>query len=153
MVQKIKKNISLPYLMYAFVDTFKEDVLYDSTLLDKDGNCTVCPVDEFSGKEFMLNENGFIMNDIMAFEESASDSVARAVLERCRPLHSQNFDQSMSSQQMLDAMIPANFSTPAEYMKLQQAFAIRWYENVTKQQQAKEQKIEFEKNDVPPTNE
>ena len=147
MVYKYKKFVSLlPYLV-----SVSEDSIIDKTLVNGDGCLQVCPVDEFSGQEFMQNENGFPMNDIMAFEESASDSVARAALARLQVLHPDNMPVGTSPQDLLRSIVPANFSTPAEYMKIQAAFAKDWYSRVVaqKEQKPKEESIDFKPSDEP----
>ena len=54
---------------------------------DEKGLLQPLAIDQFSGKRFMLNENGFPMSDIEAFETSQSDSVARAVLQRIQQIY------------------------------------------------------------------
>lgn len=85
----------------------------------KDGSVKELDVDQFSGQPFMQNSNGFICNDIMMFEQSQSDSVARAVLERMKVLHPDSYPQDMDIEQMMSCAIPANYGSPAEFVSSQ----------------------------------
>ena len=80
------------------------------------------PVDQFTGKSFMKNKAGFPMNDIMAFETVQSDQLARAVLQRTQIL---NFpkNQEMTLNEQFASIVPANWSSPAEYLRASEQFA------------------------------
>ena len=77
----------------AMVETLQVEVETDdkkSVLVDRivssaprseHGDPVLLPIDQFSGKSFMLNPCGFPMNDIMAFESVQSDQLARSVLQ------------------------------------------------------------------------
>ena len=84
-----------------------------------DGSVKELDVDQFSGQPFMQNSNGFICNDIMMFEQSQSDSVARAVLERMKVLHPEFYPQDMDIDQMMSCAMPANYGSPAEFVSSQ----------------------------------
>ena len=90
---------------------------------DEKGLLQCLAIDQFSGKRFMLNENGFPMNDIEAFETSQSDSVARAVLQRIKQIHSESIAQNLTPEQMFSRVVPANWSSPAEFVRANQKFA------------------------------
>ena len=122
--------------------------LIDVTLENLDGSLNLCAVDEFSGQPFMLNENGFIMSDIQVFEEAASDSVARAALSRLQILHPDNAPLDTPVSDLMRQIVPANFSTPAEYLKIQEAFAKDWYARQVAAKES-EQTIDFKPSDVP----
>ena len=140
---KFKKTSSLPpYVLDCGNGKFK-----DLTLLDSKGNSMICPVDEFSGQPFMRNENGFIMSDIQVFEESVSDSVARAALSRLQILHPDNAPVGTSVADLMRQVVPANFSTPAEYLKIQENFAKVWYSRQLAMQE-KEQNIQSKESDA-----
>lgn len=94
---------------------------------DENGLLQPLNVDQFSGKIFMLNENGFPMNDIEAFETSQSDSVARVVLQRIREIHPESIQQNLSAEQMFSRVMPANWSSPAEFVRASKMFAERFY--------------------------
>lgn len=94
---------------------------------DEKGLLQPLNVDQFSGKTFMLNENGFPMNDIEAFETSQSDSVARAVLQRIKEIHPESIQQNLSAEQMFSRVMPANWSSPAEFVRASKMFAERFY--------------------------
>ena len=80
------------------------------------------PIDQFTGKSFMKNHCGFPMNDIMAFETVQSDQLARAVLNRTQIL---NFpkNQEMTLDEQFASIVPANWSSPAEYLRASEQFA------------------------------
>ena len=84
-------------------------------------------IDQFSGQPFMRNNNGFISNDIMVFEQCQSDSVARAVLNRLKVLHPQSIDQNMTLEQMMASAIPANYGSPSEFVSAHKMIAEKMY--------------------------
>lgn len=84
-------------------------------------------VDQFSGQKFMQNPQGFVMNDIMVFEECQSDSVARAVLNRIKVLHPESISQDLTPDEMFASIIPANYGSPAEFVSAHKAVAERVY--------------------------
>lgn len=94
---------------------------------DEKGLLQLLAVDQFSGKRFMLNDNGFPMNDIEAFETSQSDSVAQAVLQRIKEIHPEAIEQNLSADQMFARVMPANWSSPAEFVRASKMFAERFY--------------------------
>lgn len=94
---------------------------------DEKGLLQPLAVDQFSGKTFMLNDNGFPMNDIEAFETSQSDSVARAVLQRIKEIHPESIPQNLSAEQMFARVMPSNWSSPAEFVRASKIFAERFY--------------------------
>lgn len=81
------------------------------------------PVDQFSGKSFLLNSCGFPMNDIMIFEEAQSDSVARAALARIKQVNAGNPNDGLTLEQRFQRIVPANWSSPAEYVRASQTLA------------------------------
>lgn len=89
---------------------------------DEHGNILVLDVDQFSGKRFLLNSCGWPMNDIQIFEEAQSDSIARAALSRLKVLGSRE-DDGLTLEQRFERIVPSNWSSPAEYVKLQRRFA------------------------------
>lgn len=98
-----------------------------TSCVDEKGLLQPLNVDQFSGKTFMLNENGFPMNDIEAFETSQSDSVARAILQRIKEIHPESIQQNLSAEQMFSRVMPANWSSPAEFVRASKMFAERFY--------------------------
>lgn len=99
-----------------------------TSCVDEKGNLQKLNIDQFSGKRFMLNENGFPMNDIEAFETSQSDSIAQAVLQRIKEIHPENIDQNLNPDQMFSRVMPANWSSPAEFVRASRMFAERYYD-------------------------
>ena len=70
------------------------DLVSFSGQVDNHGVPLVLPIDQFSGKSFCLNSQGFPMNDIMAYESAQSNSFAETVLRRINILHPEsNSDQ------------------------------------------------------------
>lgn len=94
---------------------------------DEKGLLQPLPVDQFSGKRFMLNDNGFPMNDIEAFETSQSDSVAQSVLQRIKEIYPESIQQNLSAEQMFARVMPSNWSSPAEFVRASKMFAERFY--------------------------
>lgn len=110
----------------------------------------VCNIDQFSGRRFMLNASGFICNDIMAFEQAQSDSVARSVLQRINVLHPQpTHDPDLSPDEIFERIVPANYSSPTDYVRISKKIAQLDYERLqaikAKQEKQKSSgdKIEF----------
>lgn len=103
-----------------------ENIVFTSCT-DEKGLLQPLNIDQFSGKRFMLNENGFPMNDIEAFESSQSDSVAQAVLQRIKEIHPDSIEQNLSADQMFARVMPANWSSPAEFVRASKMFAERFY--------------------------
>lgn len=135
-MHKLVKNIGiLPFIQYD-----SEKGFVDITAFDSEGKCLDVPIDMFSSQDFMYNSEGWPINDIMLFEETQNDSVARAVLERIRVLHPENMPAGTSPEQLLKQIVPANYSTPAEYMKIQAAFAKDYYATLTNNLQKESEK-------------
>lgn len=88
----------------------------------------ILDVDQFSGQKFMMNPQGFIMNDIMVFEEAQSDQVARAVLSRIKVLHPESINQDLSPDEMFASIIPANYGSPAEFVAANKSVVSRLYD-------------------------
>lgn len=103
------------------------DRIVHTSCTDENGFLQLLPIDQFSGKRFLLNENGFPMNDIEAFETSQSDSVAQAVLHRIKEIYPENLPQNLSAEQMFSRVMPANWSSPAEFQRASRMFAERFY--------------------------
>lgn len=94
--------------------------------LNDDGSPKVLPIDQFSGKRFLLNECGFPTNDIMAYEEAQNDALARTVLSRIN-MQVQNRGDGLTLQQRFDRICPANWSSPAEYVRMSKRLAEMQY--------------------------
>lgn len=95
--------------------------------VDKRGVPLVLNIDQFSGKPFCLNPQGFPMNDIMMYEGAQSSSFAETVLRRINVLHPDAIDQNLTPEQMFEQIVPANWSSPAEFVRAAQIFAQKWY--------------------------
>lgn len=135
---KIRIN-PLPLQDVALVssnDDAKKLVLKHTVQIDKDGNLKKLSIDQFSGKHFLLNENGFPMNDIDAFEHSQSDSLARTVLQRIKVSHPESIDQSLTPDEMFASVVPSSWSSPAEFVRAQQTFAKVVYQRTEQLRQA-----------------
>lgn len=81
------------------------------------------PVDQFSGQSFMKNENGFIMNDIEAFNNAQSDSIARTILSRCPVFKKDRSEDGLEVTERLDRIIPENCCSPAEFSAISKRIA------------------------------
>lgn len=111
-----KVRTAMPLLAY--------EVLHDDGTIEinveqnPDGSPKQVNIDQFSGQPFMCNDNGFICNDIMQFESAQSDSIARAVLSRCQILKSPSLPADMTVEDAFKQVVPANWSSPAEFVRL-----------------------------------
>ena len=103
---RVKSVSPIPFLV------INENVI-DTRLKTEENNLVVLPVDQFSGQPFMKNENGFIMNDIQAFNETQSDGIARAILSRTPVFKKDTTEDGLSVDQRLDEIIPSNCCSPA----------------------------------------
>lgn len=120
-----KIRVSDPHFAYEFVhDDGSVETL--SPLRD-DGSVDVVNVDQFSSQPFMLNQHGFVSNDIMVFEQSQSDSVARAALARLKTINSGSLPADLDVDTALRMVVPSNYGSPAEYFRLQRSFAENVY--------------------------
>lgn len=108
----------------------------DTRLKTEESNLVVLPVDQFSGQPFMKNDNGFIMNDIQAFNETQSDGIARAILSRTPVFKKDNVDDGLSVEQRLDEIIPSNCCSPAEFSRISKHIASLRYQREQARQEA-----------------
>lgn len=67
------------------------------------------------------------MNDIMIYEQSQASSVAEAALRRIHVLHPDNIDQNLTPDEMFERIVPANWSSPAEFVQASKIFGQKWY--------------------------
>lgn len=115
------------------VPTFPDVVYHDDGTrevvypLREDGSVQVVNVDNFSGQPFMLNQHGFVADDIMIFEQAQSDSVARAALARLKTINSGSLPADMDVDTALKMVVPSNYGSPAEYVRIQRSFAENVY--------------------------
>lgn len=88
-------------------------------------------IDQFGTSYHLLNPCGFPMNDIMAFENAQSESVARTILQRI----SVNKDTGVvNDDRTIDEhfadLCPAGWSSPSEYVRYQKRVAENYYTRV-----------------------
>lgn len=110
--------------------------IIDTRLKTEENNLVVLPVDQFSGQSFMKNENGFIMNDIQAFNETQSDGIARAILSRTPVFKKDTVEDGLSVDQRLDEIIPSNCCSPAEFSRISKKIATIRYQREQARQEA-----------------
>ena len=124
-----------------------------SDRFNEDGSPKVLDIDQFSMQPFMLNSCGFPMNDIMAYNESESESIARAVLQRVSVQHPEpNIPQDVSLDDQFASIVPASWSTSTEYVRAQKHFAEMGFEAYQQKQASlreKEAKIDFTETETP----
>ena len=126
---RIKSVSPIPFLV------INENVI-DTRLKTEENNLVVLPVDQFSGQPFMKNENGFIMNDIQAFNETQSDGIARAILARTPVFKKDTLEDGLSVDQRLDEIIPSNCCSPAEFSRISKHIATQRYQRELARQEA-----------------
>lgn len=102
-------------------------VVVPNSQMDDKGHLLVLPIDQFSGRPFCLNPQGFPMNDIMIYEQSQSVSVAESALRRINILYPESIDQNLSPEEMFERIVPSNWSSPAEFVHASRAFSEKWY--------------------------
>lgn len=126
---RVKSVSPIPFLV------INENVI-DTRLKTEENNLVVLPVDQFSGQSFMKNDNGFIMNDIQAFNETQSDGIARAILSRCPVFKKDTTEDGLSVEERLDDIIPSNCCSPAEFARISKKIATQQYQRVQARQAA-----------------
>lgn len=120
--------------------------------LNPDGSPKVLPIDQFSGKRFLLNECGFPTNDIMAYEEAQNDALARTVLSRIN-MQAQNRGDGLTLQQRFDRICPANWSSPAEYVRMSKRLAeLQFADGVAAERAAAARAVAEQQQVAPDTN-
>lgn len=113
------------------------------------GNAKELDIDSFSVQPAMLNCYGFPMNDIMAYETSQSESVARSVLQRIKvnpEIPGTDLKKSVDDQ-FVD-LCPANWDSPAEFLRYQQSVAERAYKRASELRKLNEEKLAREKEKI-----
>lgn len=113
------------------------------------GNNKMLDIDSFSTQPAMLNCYGFPMNDIQAYETSQSESVARSVLQRVKvnPEMPDNDLKKSVDEQFAD-LCPANWDSPAEFLRYNQSVAEHAYKRATELRMLNEEKLAREKEKI-----
>ena len=126
MIKGHKVRVAQPLYINEFLH---DDGTIEEIFPDKfeDGSPKVVNIDQFSGQPFMTNTEGFIINDIMAFEESQSDTVARSVLARIKVIKSDSLPADMPVGEAFKRVLPASMQSPAELVRCEQVFAEQMY--------------------------
>lgn len=125
-----------PVLPLGFIKS--GDTVHQLYQTNEDGVRVVLNIDQFSGQSFMKNENGFIMNDIQAFNETRSDGIARTILSRCPVFQSDTIDDGLSVEERLSEIIPENACSPAEFLAVSKRIAtIRYYREQSRLEEAR----------------
>lgn len=101
--------------------------------LNPDGSFKQLPIDQFNGKSFLRNACGWPMNDIMAYEETQNESIARAVLSRISMIKGDSGD-GLTDQERFERIVPANYSSPAEFLSISEKFGRLSYAKAMAQQ-------------------
>lgn len=135
-------------------ECLRDGVVVRLPLLDDEGRPSVLNVDQFSGLPFMLNSSGFVMNDIMMYEQAQSDSVARSVLARIKEIKPQSLgDEEFSMTEAFERICPPHFGSPAEFLAYQEKIAELDYHRVQSLKAKREEeskKISFVETETQP---
>lgn len=132
----MSKFRSTPVLPLGFIKS--GDTVHQLYQTNEDGVRVVLNIDQFSGQLFMKNENGFIMNDIQAFNETRSDGIARTILSRCPVFKSDSKEDGLSVEERLSEIIPENACSPAEFLAVSKRIAtIRYNRDQSRLEQAR----------------
>lgn len=103
--------------------------------MNKDEQVKTLPIDPFAGLPFMLNEQGWLKNDIQAYEDTQNIGVARAILQRC-PVLAGDKPDNLSLDERLSQIIPANCSSPSEFVRVSKHIASEQYARRVAQEKA-----------------
>lgn len=96
--------------------------------LSKERVNRVLDIDNFGTSKKLLNPCGFPMNDIMAYENAQSESVARTILQRINVVKDTGLTQDgRSIEEHFEDLCPASWSSPAEYVRYQKIVAENYY--------------------------
>ena len=129
---KIRKSPSTP-IGFKFNS---DNSLVDVRPVNKDGSLKVLPIDQFPSQPFMHNEDGWIMNDIAAYEKAQNDSLARAILQRCPVIADSSKDDGLTVDERLKEIIPHNASSPSEFVAVSKHIAsVRYARQVAKEKE------------------
>ena len=128
---KIRRSVIIP-IGYNVTS----DGVVDVRLKNKDGSLKRLPIDQFPSQPFMQNEDGWVMNDIAAYERAQNDSLARAILQRCPVLADSSKDDGLTVDERLKEIIPAGASSPAEFIQVSKHIAsVRYSRAMEKQRE------------------
>lgn len=122
------------------VDLVRHD--YDKTRPknEKTGEVELLPIDPFSTQPALINPCGFPMNDIYAYENAASDSIAEAILNRINTVPAPDQNKDMSIQDKIELCVPRNWCSPAEYLRYTEGITRKAYERSVEQRKIDEMK-------------
>lgn len=96
-------------------------------------------VDQFGTAKQLLNPCGFPQNDIMAFENAQSESVARTILQRIYVNKETGVvNDGRTIEEHFADLCPSSWSSPAEYVRYQQKVAENYYKRVESKKAAAE---------------
>ena len=116
--------------------------------LSQDDQVKRLPIDPFAGLSFMINEQGWLKNDIQAYEDTHNVSVARAILQRC-PVFAADKPDNLSLDERLSQIIPANCSSPSEFVRVSKHIAQEQYaRRVAQEKAAAAAQVAFKKEPV-----
>lgn len=102
---------------------------------NKDEQVKTLPIDPFAGLPFMINEQGWLKNDIQAYEDTQNIGVARAILQRC-PVLAGDKPDNLTLDERLSQIIPANCSSPSEFVRVSKHIAAEQYSRRVAQEKA-----------------
>ena len=127
---KIRKSVNLPI---GFV-VFDDGHVGDNRVKNDDGSLKLLAIDQFPSMPFMQNEDGWVMNDIAAYERAQNDSLARSILQRVPVLADSSKVDGLSVNERLKEIIPASASSPAEFIQVSKYIAkVRYDRELSRQ--------------------
>lgn len=128
---KIRIDLSLPM---GF--TITEDSVIPNGRVNEAGDVKCLNIDQSAGQGFMRNECGFLMSDVQAYELAESSSVAETILRRIKQtaaigdeVDTRPFDE------ICQDLIPANYGSPAEFLRYSRQQAEREYNRLRAKQE------------------
>ena len=132
MLQSKIRRIPVTPIGFLFTDGGIKDV----RPVNSDGSVKILPIDQFPAQKFMQNEDGWVMNDIQAYESTQNESVARAILQRCPIIAEDRQSDGLTWQERLQEIVPANFSSPSEFVAISKKIANIRYNRAIQRQEA-----------------
>lgn len=133
---KIRRSVVIP-IGYILSENGVEDI----RLKNKDRSLKLLPIDQFPSQPFMQNEDGWVMNDIAAYERAQNDSLARAILQRCPVLADSSKDDGLTVDERLKEIIPASASSPAEFVQVSKHIASVRYSRAMEKQRVINERV------------
>lgn len=100
-------------------------------------------------QDFMLNDFGWIRNDIQAFMSCGDVDIQRALLQNLEVVTQSGANQDMTIQDLYDSIIPNNVQTPADIQRFGRVLESRYQNKIDRTTLVKDLKPIVKSSDKP----